>query len=696
MIMDYKQVKDDVLKQYDTVMPLIKEIKGDSETTFDTTLAQLQRDVENIRNDIFRLMIVGEAKSGKSTFINAYLGKEILPMDVKQCTSSIVEIRYGKNYALKATYADDRVKTFTEEAEIEKFLRENAALDDEYRDIPVGTINLQLIIPNKGKHIPQSEINELLRMIADDNLYKLPQNVYNQKVLNYIDAKNPRWQDLVKKIEIEYPFEDEDLKGIQIVDTPGVGAEGRVGEITDKYIANANAVMFLKPLVGATLETNSFKNFLKKVGKDRASDAMFLILTRAANETLNNVVSIHEEAYKQFPNINKKQIIHLDSKVEMFRNKVKSMTEEELQTFMDEKMKEAEWYNEQIRNLSEEEKRDFMDEHKDMDILDSFLETPWYRSRFQRETYLQKLAELSNFKEIDSALNLFARKAQYLLLSEALGRMLTILGKIQSELKENIKNYKEKAQNPAELECKLLNAEQVLKDLQLKINVTVTRISQKYKDMGGIIDSSVGQIMEEYKKEMNAIDPNLSTSISELEKLTFRKVEAFRKAEDDITKNIIAECDEALIAFSQKDDLNYTALKPDITPDTLEKVKSEKRKEAEYTYTTGLCFKETHTKLDQSRYFKLISQDIQKRLNNIMDDIVIALQEYVTSVTSAYRTELVRNAQIQEDTYRKIREDKANAEEMQKKIAAMDSKLNTITPLISEISALKGGIDKNV
>lgn len=696
MIMDYKQVKADVLKQYDTVMPLIKEIKGDSETTFDTTLAQLQRDVENIRNDIFRLMIVGEAKSGKSTFINAYLGKEILPMDVKQCTSSIVEIRYGKNYALKATYADDRVKTFTEEAEIEKFLRENAALDDEYRDIPVGTINLQLIIPNKGKHIPQPEINELLRMIADDNLYKLPQNIYNQKVMNYINAKNPRWQDLVKKIEIEYPFEDEDLKGIQIVDTPGVGAEGRVGEITDKYIANANAVMFLKPLVGATLETNSFKNFLKKVGKDRASDAMFLILTRAANETLNNVACIHEEAYKQFPNINKKQIIHLDSKVEMFRNKVKSMTEEELQTFMDEKMKEAEWYNEQIRNLSEEEKRDFMDEHKDIDILDSFLETPWYHSRFQRETYLQKLAELSNFKEIDIALNQFARKAQYLLLSEALGRMLIILDKIQSELKENIKHYQEKAQNPAELECKLLNAEQVLKDLQLKINVTVRRISEKYKDTDGIIDSSVVRIMEEYKKEMNALNPDSATSISELEQLTFRKVKAFRNTEDTIIKNIIAECDEALIAFSQKGDLNYTAIKPDITPDTLEKVKSEKRKEAEVTYTTGICFETTHTKLDQSRYFKLVSQDIQKRLNNIMDDIVIALQDYVTSVTSAYRTELVRNAQIQEGTYRKIREDKANAEEMQKKIAAMDSKLNTITPLISEISALKGGIDKNV
>ena len=696
MIMDYKQVKADVLKQYDSVMPLIQEIKGNSATTFDTQLTQLQMDVDNIRKDVFRLMIVGEAKSGKSTFINAYLGKEILPMDVKQCSSAIVEIRYGQKFVLNATYADGRRKTISDEKEIEQFLKENAALDDEYRDIPVGTINLQLIIPNRGKRIAKSEISELLKMVADDNLYKLPQAVYNQKIMSYIEAKKPHWQDLVQKIEIEYPFEDEDLKGIQIVDTPGVGAEGRVGEITDKYIANANAVMFLKPLVGATLETNSFKNFLKKVGKDRASDAMFLILTRAANETPNNVARIHEEAYKQFPNINKKQIIHVDSKVEMFRNKVKAMTEEELQGFMDKKVEEAEWYNDQIKNLSEEEKRIFMDEHKDMDILDSFLETPWYRSRCQREAYLQKLADLSNFREVDVALNQFARKAQYILLSEALGRMLSILGKIQSELSENIKHYKEKAENPAELECKLLNAEQVLKDLKLKINITVKRIASKYKDVDGLIEKNSSKIIEEYEKEIGKINPDHSTSITELEQLTFRKVEAFRKFEADITKNIVTECDEALIAFSEKSDLNYTSLKPDITPDILEKVKSERRVQAEYTYTTGVCFKETHTKLNQSKFFNLVSSDIQKRLYKIKDDVIIALQDYVTDVTSAYRTELVRNAQIQEENYRKIREDKANAEKIQEKIENMESKLNTIQPMISEIDALKGGIDKNV
>lgn len=696
MIMDYKQVKSDVLKQYDAVMPIIKEIKGNSEATFDILLKQLEMDVENIKNDIFRLMIVGEAKSGKSTFINAYLGKEILPMDVKQCTSAIVEIRYGQKFVLKATYADDRVKVFSEEEEIEKFLKENAALDDEYRDIPVGTINLQLIIPNKGKRISQSEIDELLKIIADDNFYKLPQDVYNKKVRNYINAKNLHWQDLVKKIEIEYPFEDEELKGIQIVDTPGVGAEGRVGEITDNYIKNANAVMFLKPLVGATLETNSFKNFLKKVGKDRTSDAMFLILTRAANETPNNVARIHEEAYKQFPNINKKQIIHLDSKVEIFRNKAKVMTEEELQAFMEKKIDEAESYNVQIRNLSEEGKCAFMDEHKDMDILDSFLETPWYRSRCQRDGYLQKLADLSNFKEIDVALNQFARKAQYMLLRDALNRMLGILDKIQSELSENIKHYKEKAQNPAELACKLRKAEEVLKDLEYKINVTTARISSKYRDIDGLIETQFSKIIEEYKDEMGKIDPNSSTGISELEQLTFHKVASFRKFEEDITKNIVAECDEALTAFSKKGNLNYTSLKPDITPEVLEKVKSEKMSQAEDTYTEGICFKETHTKLNQSKFFNLVNNDILKRLEDIKVDVTIALQDYVTEVICAYCDELAGNARIQKNNYRKIREDKANAEEMQKKIESMESKLNKIRPMISEIGALKGGIDKNV
>ena len=695
MITDYKKAKNDVLKQYDSIMPLIQEIKGDSETTYDSQLAQLEMDVDNIRKNIFRLMVVGEAKSGKSTFINAYLGKEILPMDVKQCTSAIVEIRYGQKFVLHATYADGRKSTISDEEEIRSFLKKNAALDDEYRDIPVGTINLQLIIPNKGKRIAKSEIDELLKIVKNDNYCNLPQDVYNRKIVKYVEKKNLQWQDVVQKIEIEYPFEDEDLKGIQIVDTPGVGAEGRVGEITEKYITSANAVMFLKPIVGAALESTSFKNFLKKTGKDKTPDTMFLILTRAANETPGNVGKVIEDAQKQFTEINKKQIIKVDSKVELFRNKVKEMTEEELQEFMKERKRDKICYLQNTKGMSEEEKAAFLSDHQELDILDSFLYELWSLME-NRDGYLSELKELSNFGQIDDALNQFARKAQYLLLSDALGRMISILEKIKSELSENIEHYKQKAVNPAELERKLLNIAQKLEDLKGKINGTVAKIRAKYTESNGIIEKKTSEIIEEYKSEMGKINPESETGVSELERLTFRIVNEFNKLQEEITKNIVDECDKALVAFSQKGDLNYTSLKPDITPEVLDKVKAEKYNQAKETYTKGVCFKETHEKLNQSKYFHLVSNDIKRRLQEISDDVSDALREYTRKVTSAYRGELKRNSDIQTENYRIIREDKANAEKIQEKIKSMESMLHTIQPKISELDALKGGIDKNV
>lgn len=131
-------------------------------------------------------MIVGEAKSGKSTFINAYLGEEILPMDVKQCTSSIVEIRYGNKFILRATYADDRIQVFEDEQQIKEFLIANAALDDNYRDIPVSTINIEILMHKKGKKVLEAEIIDLLKGIESENIYGLPRKEYEAKVRQYI------------------------------------------------------------------------------------------------------------------------------------------------------------------------------------------------------------------------------------------------------------------------------------------------------------------------------------------------------------------------------------------------------------------------------------------------------------------------------------------------------------------------------
>ena len=285
MITNYTKVKEDVLQVYSCFESLISTIKNEETTTYDKSLTTLSKQAENIKQDKFLLMVVGEAKSGKSTFINAYLGEEILPMDVKQCTSSIVEIQYGERFTLSATFADDRVVTLENRKEIKDFLNANAALDDNYRDIPVSAINFEILMKKKGKRILETEIADLLKEIEKENIYGLQKDEYEKKVRKYIEEKQPFWKDIVTKIEIQYPFRNEDFRGIKIVDTPGVNADGRVGDITNHYIEEANAVIFLKPLTGQALEATSFRKFLQSASADRNKNAMFWILTRRADLT---------------------------------------------------------------------------------------------------------------------------------------------------------------------------------------------------------------------------------------------------------------------------------------------------------------------------------------------------------------------------------------------------------------------------
>lgn len=148
MITSYKKAKEDVLQYYTEFLDVVGKLEVSED---DTSLKALKLQADKIREDKFCLMIAGEAKSGKSTFINAYLGTEILPMDVRQCTSSVVEIRYGNEFVLNATYADGRIKKVSGEEEITAFLTTNAALDDEYRDIPITTINNEIIVKYQDK-----------------------------------------------------------------------------------------------------------------------------------------------------------------------------------------------------------------------------------------------------------------------------------------------------------------------------------------------------------------------------------------------------------------------------------------------------------------------------------------------------------------------------------------------------------------
>lgn len=53
------------------------------------------------------------------------------------------------------------------------------------------------------------------------------------------------------------------MQGITIIDSPGVGAGANVGKITEDYIEKADAIIFIKSLVGQALENNSFQELIR-------------------------------------------------------------------------------------------------------------------------------------------------------------------------------------------------------------------------------------------------------------------------------------------------------------------------------------------------------------------------------------------------------------------------------------------------
>ncbi len=61
-----------------------------------------------IKRDFYIILVLGEFKRGKSTFINALLRKAILPMDVLPETATINAIMYNENPVLKVVYNDGK------------------------------------------------------------------------------------------------------------------------------------------------------------------------------------------------------------------------------------------------------------------------------------------------------------------------------------------------------------------------------------------------------------------------------------------------------------------------------------------------------------------------------------------------------------------------------------------------------------
>ena len=673
----YKKNKEQVLALYDSLVNLCKLVNKPVDKS-------ISAQANKIREEVFNLMILGEAKSGKSTFINAYLGKEVVPMDVRQCTSAIIKIRRGNKFELIATTAAGGKTTVNGIDKIQKFLKDHAAISDKYRSIPVTTINNELLIKYKGKKIPEPVLSEFIKEEQKDNIYNIDSVEYSKIIREYISENTAYWSKIITEMDITYPL-PESMQGITIIDSPGVGAGGNVGVIAENYISEANAIIFVKSLNGQALESSSFMNFMRNTCRDRKKDSLFLVLTGKSNLSGADVASLKEQAIEMYQNdIVEEKIIIVDSKMQLFLNRCLELgTEEKIDAFFDE---------------LDESGNDFAPASK-----------CWLKSRGSIVNFEEKMEELSNFPGVHNAWERFARVAQYLQLVEFLENLEQELKRYRAQFQEAAKIAQENIDDPTALEDRILQKQREIDEVFIKINEGIGVIYKKYTDnisSEGIIVAESEKKRAEYETKIDSFCALSEAEINddtflEMKKMTMDAIDDALEFRNEFAKRIIAEFNEKLIQYTNDPSMvSADAFIPNFTEADFDNINEEANKNSEEMrpVTEGKSFWKSTTQQPHhvwKKHVSIVANSIRSRLN---DDIIPTLKnniiDFISKCRDVYIEKLQDHKKELENESQKLLENKDDNEKHIQNLENLKSQLNTTEAEIKSVIDLKEELSK--
>ncbi|MCP4804758.1 MAG: dynamin family protein [Proteobacteria bacterium] len=98
---DHRKLTTQVARDLGIVRDAASELGLDEVTERTTEL------LRRTQEQVFRIAVVGEFKRGKSTLINALLGREVLPADVLPCSATLNRVTYGLKPSVKLRFKPD-------------------------------------------------------------------------------------------------------------------------------------------------------------------------------------------------------------------------------------------------------------------------------------------------------------------------------------------------------------------------------------------------------------------------------------------------------------------------------------------------------------------------------------------------------------------------------------------------------------
>ena len=640
----------------------------------------IKEEAYKIENEIFNLMIIGEAKSGKSTFINAFLGQDILPMDVLQCTSAIIKIRSGKSLKLIATMAGNGKKEMTSDVEIKKFLMTNAAIPDTYRQLPFVQIDEFIIQMNKKKRdINNRSIESFIENLPKSGL-GVSEKEYKKLVNKYISERKKDWESIVTSIEIIFPLKKE-FSGITIFDSPGVGAKGYVGELTEKCIDDANAIIFVKALTGQAIESSSFVNFFTDNCKDKQKENLFLVFTNCANVEENDLPRYKQQAIKYYGNfIDSKKMAFVDSKIELYLNHCNSLGSKEK-------------INEYFLEL-EEQKKEY--------VPASY---SWFKSFGDVTKFGELMSKKSNFADIRNVLEKYAYRANFIQLKnflESINAELKSYKQEQIHLKELLLTDLE---NEKKLEDAIAECNEEISDTKAKVDEGLEKIHTKFVsgdtdegEKGGVITQKKLELISEYKEKLkpfcslNEYDIDSNTYF-QLKNMTIDAIEKAHKYQKAIAKDLIEKCDEQLIAITNiKDLVSYELVRPVFTESDFEALKNKAEDETE-EFIEGGCFRKDRWIKHPEKVVEILIDHISEAIEEIGDKMCDRAIDFADNCLAEYKKKLSLRITQLDKQHKNLMDIKDDNEKKREKVKFYQKLIKQIDEHIDDNVLIVKGID---
>lgn len=622
--------------------------------------------------DHFTLAIIGGMSSGKSSFLNAFLGeKNLLPTGGDQTTCSLTSIYYSKEEKVSVEYRDGHIDVF------------NANSKSDLKDILTNTV----AIPQEfGNGFPLLAINnDILRGLSESDILKkadiysniAKRQITTSELSNYLKTHMDPSQ-FVKEVSVGINLSS--LEGWKIVDTPGVCALGGIEELTREYIFgtdeygcdNVDAVLLVYKGSVSLQEHPELTEFIKDVIRRKKSiiaDRSFMIVTHSASDHFQENPNYLNNALNQIDNlIPQERTFYVDNNLELFCR------------------------------IREREGKDFMD--MIYDSMDSW--PPETRARLESMAFrFQRKGMVLN----EDFINEIQKLSQFHILREELEKFIVerkqkAYDEIIQLIKEDLNNLvNRKNEKKAKVE-KGLRGEQ---DLASQIEDEKKKNEASLLDFNNFIDS----LRTDYSDaKIRKMYPNISQAakrISSLHSISLISAEA-----ESIENELKEKKDEILREVEKKSKNYFSNIHIPSFPvidfkSIINKAqKSESNKKDNWQAEKGLgnFLKRTFSKIagifsDKYEHWGMTNYrtpDIEKVSRECIDEIINAINAYFDSTNKAIEKYISEADKMIKETHRITQEDSEllamtnkTVEEKKKTIPLLEKEIKTLTETIKSI-----------